>query len=327
MEQSPARGAQDATSQVQGEVDPAGHGTPTLCWQVSPDPAQQFESDVQGCETLEQVEGFSQIPSLQKSPVAQSQQSVSRPQDCPVAEQVVPPDLQVPEVAPGGTSQVSPEQQSAVTVQAPASGTHGVRQTPPSQVPEQHWPPVVQAFPFGAQRAQVPLVAPGRTVQRPEQQSAAATSHALPDDLQVGGGGVTTSVQTKNPASTTSLQESSSQQVVSEAPAQRVPRGLQVLPVAEQRSTPAASGTQGENPQHWSRNWQTSPAGMQQSGFAASQPVGQEVVWPPKQRRIPFASGLQTSFFPLQQFCDAFTSVEAPQMFPGGLQPPPLSQV
>ncbi len=28
-----------------------------------------------------------------------------------------------------------------------------------------------------------------------------------------------------------------------------------------------------------------------------------------------------------QQFCEAFTSVEAPQMLPGGLHEPPLSQV
>jgi hypothetical protein len=31
-----------------------------------------------------------------------------------------------------------------------------------------------------------------------------------------------------------------------------------------QRSTPCASGTHGASPQHWSRNWQTSPCGMQQ---------------------------------------------------------------
>lgn len=80
---------------------------------------------------------------------------------------MVPPDVHVPEVAPGGTSQERPEQQSAVTVQAPASGTHGVRQTPPSQVPEQHWPPVVHALPFGAQAAQVPSVEPGSAVQTP----------------------------------------------------------------------------------------------------------------------------------------------------------------
>jgi hypothetical protein len=75
---------------------------------------------------------------------------------------------------------------------------------------------------------------------------------------------------------------------------------------------------------------------MQQLGFAPSQPVGQVASQPlfpqcaggpPKQRMMPLESGLQTSFFPSQQFCDAFTSVEAPQMFPGGLHAPPLSQV
>jgi hypothetical protein len=46
-----------------------------------------------------------------------------------------------------------------------------------------------------------------------------------------------------------------------------------------------------------------------------------------------FESGLQAGLplpfqvLGMQQFCDAFTSVEAPQMLPGGLQPPPLSQV
>src|SRR5574342_829265 len=41
---------------------------------------------------------------------------------------------------------------------------------------------------------------------------------------------------------------------------------------------------------------------------------------------MPAVSGLHTSFLPSQQFCEAFTSVEAPQMLPGGLQEPPLSQ-
>lgn len=46
-----------------------------------------------------------------------------------------------------------------------------------------------------------------------------------------------------------------------------------------------------------------------------------------------FESGLQAGLplpfqvLGMQQFCDAFTSVEAPQMLPGGLQDPPLSQV
>jgi len=66
---------------------------------------------------------------------------------------------------------------------------------------------------------------------------------------------------------------------------------------------------------------------MQQAGSVALQPAGHGVVLPPKQRMMPFASGLQTSFLPSQQFCDAFTSFEAPQMLPGGLHAPPLSQV
>ncbi len=71
---------------------------------------------------------------------------------------------------------------------------------------------------------------------------------------------------------------------------------------------------------------------MQQSGSYASQPVGQVgVTGPPKQRQMPFESGLQTGL-PLpppswQQFCEAFTAPLAPQMLPGGLQDPPLSHV
>lgn len=41
---------------------------------------------------------------------------------------------------------------------------------------------------------------------------------------------------------------------------------------------------------------------------------------------MPFESGLQTAFFPSQQFCDAFTAPEPPQMLPGGLQEVPLVQ-
>ena len=65
---------------------------------------------------------------------------------------------------------------------------------------------------------------------------------------------------------------------------------------------------------------------MQHSGSFASQPVAQVVDLPPKQRMIPFTSALQTSFLPEQQFWDAFTSRDAPQMLPGGLQEPPPSQ-
>ncbi len=41
---------------------------------------------------------------------------------------------------------------------------------------------------------------------------------------------------------------------------------------------------------------------------------------------MPFESGLQTAFFPSQQFWDAFTAPEPPQMLPGGLQEVPLVQ-
>ena len=41
---------------------------------------------------------------------------------------------------------------------------------------------------------------------------------------------------------------------------------------------------------------------------------------------MPFASGLQTAFFPSQQFWDAFTAPEPPQMLPGGLHEVPLVQ-
>ena len=55
---------------------------------------------------------------------------------------------------------------------------------------------------------------------------------------------------------------------------------------------------------------------------------------PPKQRGMPALSRLQTSFWPSQQACDAFTlnvppsgsGKGAPQMLPTGLQACPLSQ-
>jgi hypothetical protein len=47
---------------------------------------------------------------------------------------------------------------------------------------------------------------------------------------------------------------------------------------------------------------------------------------PPKQRWIPFESGLQTAFLPSQQFCEALTAPEPPQMLPGGLHACPPVQ-
>jgi hypothetical protein len=161
--------------------------------------------------------------------------------------------------------------------------------------------------------------------QMPEQQSA-ETVQAPPRTWQVSGGGWHWKVP---PCA--SWQELGAQQDGSSAPLQAAPLGAQAGWVA-QRRMPSPDGTQGAPPQHWSRNWQVAPGWMQQLGSAPSQPVGQvPFTGPPKQRRMPFPSGLQTGL-PLpppswQQFWEAFTSVVAPQMLPGGLQEPPLSQV
>jgi hypothetical protein len=69
-------------------------------------------------------------------------------------------------------------------------------------------------------------------------------------------------------------------------PEQQSPSMVQVAPgethaTPPQRSTPSPSGTHGARLQHCSRNWQTSPSGLQQAGSAPSQPVGQEVPVPP----------------------------------------------
>jgi hypothetical protein len=132
-------------------------------------------------------------------------------------EAQVAPVPQVPEVAPAGMSQARPAQQSPFTVQAPLEEMQGGAQDPPTQLPEQQSMAVVQAVPF---------------------------------TLQVAGW---VQVQLSWAPRT---QVSGAQQEGSSAPAQLPPVGVQEETEA-QRSTPAASGTQGEPLQHWSRNWQT----------------------------------------------------------------------
>lgn len=77
---------------------------------------------------------------------------------CPVLPQTGPASpLQVPLVEPGGTTQVRPEQQSAVTVHASFSGWHGGRQIPlASQIDEQQSASDVQVAPFGLHDSHVP---------------------------------------------------------------------------------------------------------------------------------------------------------------------------
>lgn len=274
-------------------VSPAGQGTSTLPAPSTKQPSglQHPASAVQCCACGVQSCGTWQVPSKHCSTALQ--QPMVTEQLWPVEAQA-PPAPQVPLVAPGGMSQARPAQQSPSRVQALLEGTQGARQVPASQMPEQQSDTTPQAPPLAWQVA-------------------------------VGGRHL------KAWDAASSWQEVGAQQEGSSAPVQAAPLGVQAVAVA-QRSTPSTPGTHGAPLQHWSRNWQVSPGWMQQRGSAPSQPVGQvPLIGPPKHRRMPFPSGLQTGF-PLpppswQQFWEAFTSVEAPQMLPGGLQEPPLSQV
>ena len=60
------------------------------------------------------------------------------------------------------------------------------------------------------------------------------------------------------------VQVSPVQHDVSPAPEQVAPRALQTGAGCAQRRMPSESGTHGAPSQHWSRNWQTAPASMQQ---------------------------------------------------------------
>jgi hypothetical protein len=159
-------------------------------------------------------------------------------QDCPVAEQVGPPPpppplpTHVPLVFPSSMLQVRPVQQSSFRVQVPVSGTHGARQSPPSHTPEQQSAAPLQALPIVRQSVHPAPVQPGGAQAKP-------TSGRFWQ--------VVPSQHGSAPA----------------ASQPRVPKGRQVLTFA-QRRTPAASGTQGVPPQHWSRNWHTAPSGLQQ---------------------------------------------------------------
>jgi hypothetical protein len=95
--------------------------------------------DVQVCAVSWHCTGAVQTPFRHWSTPTLQQGRVAH--DWSVWAQVGPPGVSlvhVPCVAPGGTSQVRPEQQSAVTVQEALSPTQAVRQTPFSQLPEQH---------------------------------------------------------------------------------------------------------------------------------------------------------------------------------------------
>ncbi len=261
-----------------------------------------------------QTGGSVQTPATQVS-VGALQQSAVSVHAWPVLAHVGPVlPWHVPLVAPGGISQVSPEQQSAVTVQLPLAAWHGARQTS-LQIVEQQSAPEVHEVPFGRHDVHVPFR------QSPTQHAAPPTVQAAPGSTQEGGG--VASAQTQ-PISPTYLHDDGCVGSPGQhgsgtgaepwggaaAVEQMAPFGRHWLGGWTQRRMPSAPGVHGEPPQHWSRNWQMAPGWMQQFGSLPSQPVGQVVVtFPPKQRRIPFESGLHTTE-PLpppswQQFCDA----------------------
>jgi hypothetical protein len=156
-----------------------------------------------------------------------------------------------------------------------------------SQTPEQHPASVLQE-PAGAQSApHAPFV------HGPKQQGV-PPSHASPCLAQP-----PPAVAHAQPTSFTywhvapEQHGSGSGATVASGAAQRAPAGRHEPP---HRRMPLGSGEHGALPQHWSRNWHTSPGCLQQSGLSGSQPVGQSLVTAqPKQRRIPFASGLHTA--------------------------------
>jgi hypothetical protein len=228
-----------------------------------------------------------------------------------------------PPVASGGMLQVSPGQQSASCVQLPVGATQSgaTPQKPSSQLPEQHCPADVHVDPLGTHAPHFPSTHASTPAQQVCASDEGGSVHVVPVARHAVGAAFVQTYPAPEPRS-----QAPSQQVVSASPEHAPPGGVHAEAAAHRSVPSTSSGTQGARPQHWSRNWQTSPAGMQQCGSFPSQPVAQLADLPPKQRMIPFRSALQTSFLPEQQFCEAFTSVDAPQMLPGGLHEPPPSQ-
>jgi hypothetical protein len=192
-------------------------------------------------------------------------------------------DPHVPLVAPGGTLQTVPEQQSASAVHAAPAGWHAAEQVPVVapvgmvQMPEQHWPPAEQARPFETQETHL---GPVPTSRHSSLQHAASPAQGRPAAVQLEVCVLHLHAPLPGADSTQVL---GAQQERSSGPAQAPSFGVHVGPVGRvQWRTPLASGTQGAPPQHWSLNWQTfavvtfagSTAGMQQAGSFASYPAG-----------------------------------------------------
>lgn len=160
--------------------------------------------------------------------------------EVPPAEQVCPEPThaapwQVPNSAPAGTLQVAPLQQSDDAVQmAPMPWqTTGVPHKPLVQICEQQSAENPQLRPF-ARHSPPPSVTPAS----PTPPSTGTSSRGRHTPLR------------------------------HKAPPQQLASVVQVLPSGWQlgvwqRKTPPSPGRQSASLQHWSRNWQTSPSGMQ----------------------------------------------------------------
>ena len=166
-------------------------------------------------------QGAAETTPAQSSPVQQAGPPTVH--CCPEATQA--PAWQDPVVDPEGTTQVSPEHQSELAVQAPLAGWQvtGAAQLPAVQTPEQQSAEVVQAVPLGVQVEPVPQWKPGPAASATQLSGA---QQAVPPGVQAAPG------------------------------ATQAVGGVQ-------RSTSPASGRHRFPSQHWSLNWQTSPGAMQ----------------------------------------------------------------
>lgn len=194
-------------------------------------------------------------------------------------------------VDPSGTdTQESPVQQAVPPALQPWPTSTQVcadSQVPdvPQVRPEQQPVAASQAWPRSAQElwsvTQLPEVAPGGIAQESPAQQSAATVQASACRWQTGWQAWVSGSQKPEQHSPSALQTvpTAPQAAGAHWPPLQVPLqqsallvqapvvGMQAPP---QRSTPVASGTHGARPQHWSRNWHTSPCGMQQFGSLPS---------------------------------------------------------
>jgi hypothetical protein len=235
------------------------------------------------------------------------------------------PATQAPVVWPAAIWQTVPRQQSLVDVQVAPGATHwmGAAQKPFVHTAEQQVVASAQAVPFCRHAGAPASGAP----------PSGLPASGVPPSV-AGGGGCATAQKPVVAEPSNGMQVAGAQQVFGPDGSQPTgpPAGVHDV-CGWQVNPPLGPGRQGARPQHWSRNWQLSPALRQQLGSFGSLPYVQDVPAAPKQRGTPFTSRWQTSF-PSQQLLfmgkvptGAPVKLSGlPQVLPAGLQAPPLSQ-